>query len=553
LPVGRLSRLLATLGLLLASTFAVFALLEAAPGGPMAAYRGDSHLAASDITMLDREFGVGRPFYAQYFAWLFRMLHGDLGWSTTNAQPVSKAIVERLPATIELVFFSLVAAVVLGAIAGAVRARSRASMPFDFIAVPLLVSRATPIAILVLFLQLLLVFTQALPVAGIASVDGFDLRDRFSHLVVPVLCLAVPFGAWSSLIFYDFFRASKGALRSSVRSIAGPVITTVALIGPALVAASLLVEPMFAWPGVGRSFRFALSQFDLGVIAGVLLLYSVGVALMKLFADVSPGVGDWTSRHGLALISASGRKGFSALGVIACIVLLGAAFGAVTANLIAPIGPIFIDMPHWRGYPLPPGVAGHVLGTDENGRDLFSRLLVGLRTSLGIAAFAAVAATAIGALVAFAAKAVPWFNDRAALSLTGIRPFAALPYILAVVAVLAAKFHTVAFLNPLGIALIIAAVMWPAASPAFRMFSPATLGGFVDLTACALLLEVTVSLLGFGIQPPTPSLGNLLVNAQSNIAIAPWVPIVPAVVVVVTLFALYAIADELRAIGVRPS
>jgi peptide/nickel transport system permease protein len=68
-----------------------------------------------------------------------------------------------------------------------------------------------------------------------------------------------------------------------------------------------------------------------------------------------------------------------------------------------------------------------------------------------------------------------------------------------------------------------------------------------------LLLEVTVSLLGFGIQPPTPSLGNLLVNARSNIAIAPWVPIVPAVVVVVTLGALYAIADELRAMGVRPS
>ncbi|MDB5092353.1 MAG: hypothetical protein JWO85_454 [Candidatus Eremiobacteraeota bacterium] len=544
--MGRFSRLLAALGLLVASTFAVFALLEAAPGGPMAAYRGDSHLAASDVARLNREFGAGRPFYAQYFSWLFRVLHGDLGWSPSNARPVSQEIVERLPATIELVFLALVAAVVLGAITGLVRARMRASIPFDVIAVPQLVCRATPIVILVLFVQLLLVFTKLLPNAGIASVDGFDLRDRLSHLIVPVLCLAVPFGAWSSLIFYDFFRTSEGALRTSARSIAGPVVSTVALIGPPLIAASLLIEPMFAWPGVGRPFFFAVSQVDLGVIAGILLLYSVAMVLMTILADVSPSNGDRTSRHGLARTSASGRKGFSAIGVIACIVLLCAAFGAVAANLIAPIGPFFIDIAHWRGYPLPPGVAGHVLGTDENARDLFARLLFGLRTSLGIAAFAAVAATAIGALVAFATKAVPRFNDRDALRLTGIRPFAAFPFILATIAILGAKLHTTEFLRPLTIALIIAAVSWPAVIPAFRAFSPASLGGFVDVTAGALLLEVSMSIFGFGVQPPTPSLGNLLVNLQSNFAITPWLSIIPTVVVVVTLGALYAVADDLR-------
>jgi ABC-type dipeptide/oligopeptide/nickel transport system permease component/ABC-type dipeptide/oligopeptide/nickel transport system permease subunit len=516
--LNRLYRVLTSLGVLLASTVAVFALLKAYP---------------------DRMPPADQPVFVQYFAWLFRVLRGDLGWSTSNAQPVSQAIVERLPATIELAFFGFMASVALGALAGFVRARARAPVLRDVLAIPPLVGRAIPVAILALSLQLVLMFTTKLPAAGSASGDTFDMRDWFAHLVEPVLALALPFGAWSSSIFYDFFRAPDAASRRSFRDIAGGVAMTAALIGPALLSASLLVEAQFAWPGIARLFFFAVHERDAAVFAGVLLMYSVAIVLIKLCSEFSPDV-----PH----IPASRATRFSAIGVAGLVVLSVAAFAAVTANLIAP-SPYFIDMAHWVGYPLAPGVDGHLLGTDENGRDLFARLLFGLRTSLGIAAPAAVVATAIGAFVAWATKSVRWFDERGALGVIGIRPFAALPFILIAVTVLAGKFHTGTVLSPPAIALMIAAVSWPAIVPAFRTLTPATLGGVVHLSACALLLEVTMSMHGFGVQPPVPSLGNMLANALSNLSIAPWIPIVPTLVIVVTLFALYALGDELRERG----
>ena len=507
--MARRYRLLASLGLLLASTFAVFALFEAAPGGPIVAY----------------------------FPWLFRVLHGDLGWSPSNSEPVSQAIVDRLPATIELALCAFAAAVVLGAVIGFARTRTRPRILRGGLSVVQLLCRAIPIVVLAIALQLLLMFTTRLPIAGIASVDTFDLRDRFLHLIAPVLCLAVPFGAWSSLIFYDLFRRSEKPARPTLRDLVGGVAVSAARIGPALLSASLLIESRFAWPGIARLYSNGVAQRDTALVGGVLLAYSAAVVLLQLCAEFSTGS---------PRVLAGSRRRFSAIGVTACVVLLLAAFGALTAILIVPVGPYLIDQVHWQGYPLAPGTAGHVLGTDENGRDLLSRLLVGLRTSLGIAAFAAVIASAIAALVAMAMNSLHAVADRSALSIIGIRPFGAFPFILAAVSVLVTRFHTIGVLNPRVIALLIAAVSWPAIVPAFRALTPATLGAVADLTACALLLEVTLSLYGLGVQPPTPSLGNILANMQSNMTVAPWVVIAPTVVVIVTLFALYAVADELR-------
>jgi peptide/nickel transport system permease protein len=433
------------------------------------------------------------------------------------------ALLDRLPATIALVLSAFMAAIALGAFLAFVRSRTRVSVLREILRVPQLVGRATPVVLLALFLPILFVFTTS--------------------PLVPVLCLSVPFGAWSSLIFFDFFRPADNAARISARRVAGAVAMTVALIGPALLSATLIIEPQFAWPGVARLWYNRLEGGEFGPVAGFLIMYTAAVVLLKLCARLSPDIQRPTTPR--ETDSSPRRKGFSAIGIIALMVLLGAAVGAAAANLIAPAGPYVIDLTHWSGYPLAPGVAGHVLGTDENGRDVLARLLFALRTSLGVALLAAVVATTIGAFVAKALKTVPWFGDRGALSVTGIRPFGAFPFIIAPVAVVAAKSHTVAFLSPLVIALIIAAVSWPAIVPAFRAHTPATLGAVVDLTAAALLLEVTLSISGFGVQPPTPSLGNMLVNAHSNVGIAPWAAVAPSVFVVVTLFALYGVADEL--------
>jgi peptide/nickel transport system permease protein len=479
----------------------------------------------------------------------FAVLHTDLGWSPSYSAPVSQAIAERLPATIELACFAFIAVVVLGAILGFVRARAR-GVPVlrEVLAVAELAGRALPVAILAVFLQLLLLFKTSVPIAGMSTGEAFDARDQLMHLIAPVLCLALPFGAWASVIFYDFFRASDDASRRAVRSLVGPVAATAWAIGPALLTAIFLIEPRFAWPGIARLFFNGVSQVDVALAGGCLLVYAVGVAFIKLCAALSPDAQGSAPARAINAprTAASRRKRTSVIGAIAFAVLVAAVLGAVGASVIAPIGPYFIDQAHWQGYPLAPGTAGHILGTEENGRDLLARLLVGLRTSLGIALAAAVIAAAVAAVVAKALKALPWFDRRGALTTAGIRPFAAFPFILAIVMLLFVKFHGTGFLTPPLIALIIAVVSWPAIVPAFRALGTSRLAAVVDLTSVALLLEVTQSSMGFGVQPPGPTLGNMLVNAQSNITVAPWAAIVPSVVIVVMLFALYAVADELR-------
>jgi len=397
--------------------------------------------------------------------------------------------------------------------------------------------RATPFIVFALALQMIFALTAVLPPGGMSAVEGFHLRDRLAHLIGPMLCLALPFGAWASPIFYDFFRASGGAPRISARRIAEPVAITAASLGLPLVAASMFIESVFGWPGIGRAFLHGISYFDVGAIAGVLLVYCTGAVLTVLVAGLVP-------KSPRTTVSASQQ--FSALGKIALAVLIVAVAGAVGAGVIAPIGPYFIDQTHWQGYPLAPGFAGHLLGTEENGRDLLARILVAIRTSLFIATAAACIASAIAAVVARIPNVAQWFGSRD-LTLMAIRSFAGLPFVLTLVVVVVARSHSkVAVLSPLVLALLIAVVSWPAIVPAFRRFTRATLAAVVGLTACALLIEATLSAIGCGVQPPTPSLGNLLANAQSTLVVAPWIPIFSSIAGVTMLFVLQALGDELR-------
>ena len=543
--MDRVRRVLLTLGLLPVSTFVVFALLEAAPGGPARAYVHNPHLRANDIAQLNREFGAAQPFYLQYAHWLLHMLHGDFGWSRWQGETVSSVVVERLPSTVELVSFGFVVTIVIGAAIGYTMARARSGVVRNALVLPALVGRAVPVVFLGLSLQLLVGMTGWLPIAEISSRGDFSVGDRLAHLILPVLSMSVPLGAWTSIIFRDFFLHPESAARRSVLGAVQPIARTAALIGPPLLAAGFIVDLLYVWFGEGHFFYYSLIEFDLGLMAAVLLLYSAAVVLTMLCAELltKTPAADSARTSGLPPLRAIRRRRLSTIGVIAAGVLAVAACGAAAANVIVPVGPYAIDTTHWMGYPLAPGVGGHIFGTDENGRDLLSRLLYALRTTLGIATLAALVAVALGAVVAML---VPRSIRRAALSVAGIRPFAALPLILATFTVLVARFHSAGVLTPPAIALVIGVMSAPAIIPAFRAPAPAIPAGFIDTLACALLLEVTLSIFGFAVQLPTPSLGNLLVNGQSNSTIAPWAVLIPAITVIVLLCALYALGDDLR-------
>ena len=111
-------RSLQAIPLLLLISMILFAILHAMPGGGLAAYAGNPHLTAADIERLRHNLGLDRPLYIQYFNWLWKVLHGDWGWSTLNSTTVVEAFLERLPATLELMVTSFIivpAAILLGA------------------------------------------------------------------------------------------------------------------------------------------------------------------------------------------------------------------------------------------------------------------------------------------------------------------------------------------------------------------------------------------------------------------------------------------------------
>lgn len=266
------------------------------------------------------------------------------------------------------------------------------------------------------------------------------------------------------------------------------------------------------------------------------------------------------------------------LAFVGAIVILAIALVAIFAKLLAPWDPNYIDQAHWSGYPLAPGAAGHLLGTDENGRDLLSRLMFGGQISLTVAFATVLMELLIGTVVGAVAGYYGGWIDYALMRVTDVfLSIPLLPLLLVLTAIVAASSNKAA----LGfgvIVVIIGLTSWPAVARLVRAsflslrekefceaaralgnrdgriifrhllpnaVAPLIVQGTLEI-ANVIILESTLSFLGFGIQPPTASWGNMLANAESNMAIAPWVAIFPGLCILVTVLAINYLGDGLR-------
>ncbi len=248
------------------------------------------------------------------------------------------------------------------------------------------------------------------------------------------------------------------------------------------------------------------------------------------------------------------------------------------ARFIAPADPNLIDQTNWQGTPLAPGVAGHILGTDENGRDLLSRLMYGGQISLMVASFAVLMELSIGTFLGAIAGYYGGRVDYWIMRLTDVfLSIPLLPLLLVLTAIVSAS-SSKASLGVLTIVVIIGGLSWmPVARLVRASFlslrekefaeaaravgnsdgriifrhllpnavAPIIVQGTLEI-ANVILLESALSFLGFGIQPPTASWGNMLANAESNLQIAPWVAIFPGLCILVTVLAVNYLGDGLR-------
>jgi len=306
-------RTLQAIPLLLAISVILYAILYNMPGGPLAPYLQNPHITAADIARLRHNLGMDQPVPIQYLKWLGHILVGDLGYSTSNSEPVFQALIERLPATLELMGASLVISIGLGVAAGMVSAVYRYSFTDYFITTLAFFGQSMPVFWFALMMQLAFAvhgiplpggYMIQLPSAGLASSDTFDFGDRFVHLILPATVLSLlglaTFSRFtrSSLLEVlgtDYMRtaAAKGLafrtilFKHGLKNALIPVVTVVALSLPGLIGGAIITETIFAWPGMGRLFITALNQSDLALLMGYLVLIAFLVVFSNLLADVA--------------------------------------------------------------------------------------------------------------------------------------------------------------------------------------------------------------------------------------------------------------------------
>lgn len=271
------------------------------------------------------------------------------------------------------------------------------------------------------------------------------------------------------------------------------------------------------------------------------------------------------------------------LAMAGAVVLLGMVLVAIFAHQLAPYDPNYID-PHWLGNPLPPcfqdasQCAGHALGTDEVGRDLLSRLMFGARISLTVGVAAVVMELLIGTVLGAVAGYYGGWVDYVVMRITDV--FLSIPLLplLLVLTAIVAESSSKASLGFGVIVVIIGALSWPGVARLVRAsylslrereyteaaralgngdarimlrhllpnaIAPIIVQATLDV-ANVIVLESTLSFLGFGIQPPTASWGNMLANAEANLEIAWWAAVFPGLCILVTVLAINYIGDGLR-------
>ncbi|KAA2262715.1 ABC transporter permease [Solihabitans fulvus] len=284
-------------------TVITFVILHVLPGGAARATLGKD-ATLDQLAAFNHDMGYDQSLVRQYFLYVGRLLHGDLGYSYQLNQSVTEAIGQRLPKTMLLSLLSTLLAVVVAIPLGVIQAVRRNRWPDYTITSLSLLAYATPIFFL--GLMMIILFSQVWPILPAEAPQGFTLGEVLSDpagLILPTITLAIVTIAVysryvrSSMIDnlnenYVRTARSKGmpewrvVLVHTLRNGLFPVITLLGMYLPALFSGALVVESLFNFPGMGRLFWQSALKRDFPILLGVTLIISVATVLGTLVADL---------------------------------------------------------------------------------------------------------------------------------------------------------------------------------------------------------------------------------------------------------------------------
>jgi peptide/nickel transport system permease protein len=306
-------RLLIGLLTLALVSFVVYGLIRAMPGDPISREgEGGAALAitAEDILRMRREFGLDRHWTLAYLEWAGKVLRADLGSSLVYHRPVAGVIAGYIGPTLLLSGVSLLLAYLISIPLGLYAARRSGKLDERALSAGLYALYSFPSYVLAIFLMLTLSVKLGLfPISGMRgaghdslSVTG-KLLDVAHHMALPVACYTLGTLAYLTRFIranvlevyrQDFIRTARakglgeGAVlwRHAFRNALMPLVTLIGLSFPALLGGSVIIERIFAWPGMGRLFFEAIGGRDYPLIMGLTLLFSVLILAGNLLADV---------------------------------------------------------------------------------------------------------------------------------------------------------------------------------------------------------------------------------------------------------------------------
>jgi peptide/nickel transport system permease protein len=323
----------------------LFALVNIAPGGPLAGHGRSRRIRPEKAEILKRQFGLDKPLSIQYVIWLIGndwmkvdadgdgipesygerrgILRGDFGFSFQSRRPVLEEVADRLPNTMYLVSVTLVIVAIIAIPIGVVSAVKQYSV-FDIIATTFsFMGQAVPefwfglILILIFYAWLNNPFTgdSLLPSGGMQTLGmEFSIWDRIKHLILPVTMGMVGWIAWYSrflrssmldVIHQDYVRTARAKglserivlYRHALKNAAIPLVTIFALDLPYIFAGTLYVELLFSWPGMGRLYYQAATRRDYPVLMAILIIGAGLMVFCNLLADIAYGYLDPRVRY----------------------------------------------------------------------------------------------------------------------------------------------------------------------------------------------------------------------------------------------------------------
>jgi peptide/nickel transport system permease protein len=313
-------RLLIGVPTLIAITFIVYALIRNMPGTPLTLAEGGDpsrQMSKDDYDRLARIYGLDKPWPQGYLVWAKSLATFDMGRSISRKEPVASLIASRMGPTLLLTITSLILTYLLAIPLGLWSTVHADSLAERTVSVGLYMLYSLPSFVAALFLQILLAVKLGwLPLFGLVDAQTHDSMsavgkawDVFLHSLMPVTCFT-----YGSLAYYsrfikanmeeavrqDYIRTARAKgvpprqiiRKHAFRNTLIPLVTLMGLTLPSLLSGAIILERIFAWPGMGTLFFESIHERDYPTIMGLTLMFSSLTLLGQLLADILYAVVD---------------------------------------------------------------------------------------------------------------------------------------------------------------------------------------------------------------------------------------------------------------------